>query len=64
MADGLREEDIPPPLLPKAMEWWNRQMASIAKAHGSEWPKHRDWIVDYLNAELREHLQKRGLWSR
>jgi hypothetical protein len=58
MEPGLREDGIPADLLPKVRQWWGRQMESIAKAHGAEWPKHRDWIADYLNAEVREILAK------
>lgn len=58
MESGLREDGIPADLLPKVRQWWSRQMESIAKAHGAEWPKHRDWIADYLNAEVREILAK------
>lgn len=54
---GLREEGIPPDLLPKVRQWWLLQMQQIALAHGASWPEHRDWIVDYLNAEVRDRLQ-------
>lgn len=54
---GLKEDGIPADLLPKVQRWWDSQMQQIAFAHGASWPEHRDWIVDYLNAEVRERLQ-------
>lgn len=57
--DGLREEGIPPDVLPKAREWWARQMQQLARSHGSKWPEHRQWLADYLNEEVRERLAKR-----
>jgi hypothetical protein len=53
---GLKEHDIPAELLPKVRQWWARQMQEIAAAHGANWPQHREWIADYLNAEVRERL--------
>ena len=28
--------------------------------HGDKWPEHREWMADYLNEELREHLESKG----
>lgn len=44
----------------RARAWHSRQIESIAKAHGASWPQHRDWIEDYLKAELRERLHALG----
>lgn len=55
---GLREEGIPSDLLPKVRAWWDSQMNTIARAHGADWPKHREWIADYLNEEVRERLAR------
>lgn len=52
--------NIPPEHLPKARAWFERQMARCAAKHGDKWAEHREWIADYLNEELREHLEKIG----
>lgn len=57
---GLNETGIPADLLPKARAWFGREMARLEKAHGAAWENTRDWIADYLNAEIRERLQKLG----
>lgn len=36
--------------------WFQRQMAILEKVHGKRWPDHRDWLEEYLKAELRERL--------
>ncbi len=59
MTDLLDEKPISPELLPKARAWFARQMARCAASHGSRWPEHREWLADYLNAELRQHLAKK-----
>jgi hypothetical protein len=46
-----------------AQEWFDRQIATISKAHGDSWPEHREWIEDYLREEIRERLEARG-WKR
>lgn len=58
-AQGLKTDGIPADILPAVRAWWAREIERIAKAHGNEWPKHREWIEDYLNAEVRERLAKR-----
>lgn len=55
----LDETPIPVELRPKAREWFARQMARCAASHGTRWPDHREWLADYLNAELAEHLAKK-----
>lgn len=40
----------------QAQEWFDRQVEIISKAHGPAWPEHREWIEDYLRAELRQRL--------
>ena len=57
-ASGLNEQNIPPHLLPKARAWYARQIADLEQKHGPGWPNVRGWLEDYVNAELREHLQK------
>ncbi len=55
--DGLREADVPPDLLPRVRGWWNRELAALQQAHGSRWPDHREWLHDYMNAEVRARLR-------
>jgi hypothetical protein len=43
-----------------ARHWYDRQIEIIAKAHGPSWPAHRDWIDDYLRAEIRQRLWDLG----
>ena len=54
----LNEQNIPPHLLPKARAWYARQIADLEQKHGPGWPNVREWLEDYVNAELREHLEK------
>lgn len=56
---GLNERDIPPELLPKARAWFAQEMARLEKAHGDKWPEHRDWLAEYVSAELRERAISR-----
>lgn len=44
----------------KARAWYERQMESIAQAHGASWPEHQEWIEDYLREQLRERLHALG----
>jgi len=57
----LNESNIPPEHLPKARAWFQRQMDRCAAKHGSNWPEHREWLADYFNEELREHLENKGV---
>jgi hypothetical protein len=57
---GLNENNIPPELLPKARAWFQRRMDYYAAKHGTAWADTREWIADYINEELREHLAKKG----
>lgn len=50
----------PADLRARAQAWYDRQIASIAKAHGDRWPDHKEWIEDYLRQELRERLHALG----
>lgn len=56
----LNESVIPPELLPKARAWFQRRMDYYAAKHGTAWANTREWIADYINEELREHLAKKG----
>ncbi|MFZ2388452.1 MAG: hypothetical protein WAW69_11700 [Polaromonas sp.] len=55
---GLNEANIPPHLLPRSRAWYARQIAHLEQVHGPSWPNVREWLEDYVNAELREHLEK------
>lgn len=44
----------------RAVEWYDRQIAIIALAHGPSWPEHREWIEAYLKEEIRERLLALG----
>ena len=57
----LNESAIPPEHLPKARAWFQRHMDRCADKHGDKWPEHREWMADYLNEELREHLESKGV---
>jgi hypothetical protein len=56
----LKEQNIPADLLPQARAWFDREMVRLEKVHGEKWPDHRDWLADYLNAEIAERVQKRS----
>lgn len=59
----LCEDGIPPEQLPLARAWFERQVQIIARQHGWHWPATKDWIADYLRAELRERVQSgQGDW--
>ena len=57
----LNENAIPPEHVPKARAWFQRHMDRCAAKHGSNWPEHREWLADYFNEELREHLESKGV---
>lgn len=49
---------VPAHLHPRARAWFERQMRQLESAHGPDWPANREWLVDYLQAELRELVAK------
>jgi hypothetical protein len=55
-----REPTTADEIFDAAQAWFDRQMAKAANAHGDRWPKHRDWVADYLQKELRLALIARG----
>lgn len=57
----LNEAGIPVDLLPKARAWFAREMARLEQIHGAKWADHRDWLADYVNAEIMERVKRRGL---
>lgn len=56
---SLKEDGIPADLLPKARAWFAREMARLEKLHGAKWADHREWLADYVSAELRERARQR-----
>lgn len=61
--DGLREADVPADMLPDVRRWWDAQLGALEKTHGAKWPDVKDWLFDYMNAEVRERIAKRRLGS-
>lgn len=56
---ALNEAGIPADLLPKARDWFDKEMARLEPLHGAKWTDHREWLADYLNEEIRERVQLR-----
>ncbi|WP_423459403.1 hypothetical protein [Ottowia sp. VDI28] len=48
----------------RARQWFDRQIEIIALAHGPSWPEHREWIEEYLVAEIRARLLELGWRDR
>lgn len=44
----------------QAQAWYESQMAKAERSLGPLWPAFKDWIDDYVRAELRERLIARG----
>lgn len=54
----LDEAGIPAELLSRARAWFTREVRKLEKHHGPHWPAVKDWLADYLRAELRELVEK------
>jgi hypothetical protein len=54
----LDESGIPPELVDRARAWFGREVRGLERAHGPHWPAVKDWLADYLRAELRELIEK------
>lgn len=54
----LVETGIPANLLKRSRIWFSAQMARLEQKHGEKWQENRQWLADYLNAELRELIAK------
>lgn len=54
----LDETDIPLQLQERARAWFTREVKQLERCHGDHWPANKDWLVDYLRAELRELVEK------
>lgn len=52
----LDERGIPPELLPRVRAWFAGQLRYLEAKHGPHWPANREWLVDLLQAELRERI--------
>ncbi len=48
----------------QAEAWYARQLRILAKAHGTSWAAHREWIESYLKEEIRERLVALGWRSK
>jgi hypothetical protein len=40
----------------KARQWLQVEIERSRKAMGPAWPQHREWVLDYLRAELAQKL--------
>lgn len=56
-SDFFNADAIPPELRDKARAWFARQMAMCEAKHGPHWRENREWVAEYLNAELAHHLE-------
>lgn len=60
----LDETGIPAQLRPRARAWFTAQVRSLERTHGPHWAANREWLLDYLRAELSDLVEKelaRGL---
>ncbi len=39
-----------------AEAWFAAQVERLSQCHGAAWPRHRDWVEDYLRGQLRQRL--------
>lgn len=51
-------------VLATAEAWYRRQVELLRKCHGTSWPQHREWVLDYLREEARQRLIARGWRAR
>ena len=56
----LNLDAIPRHLHAQARAWYERQMAKAAAKHGDRWPEYFEWVHEYLEEELRQHLKRKG----
>lgn len=57
-APVLNLDAIPQHLHAKARAWYERQMANAAAKHGDRWGEYFEWVHEYLEEELRQHLKR------
>lgn len=50
--------NIPEDLRERAKSWYSAQVKRLASLHGDKWPEHREWLEDFLNAEVQELVWK------
>lgn len=43
-----------------AQRWYERELQQAEVTHGARWPEHKEWVDDYLRAELKLRLVARG----
>lgn len=58
----MRDADTltPSQVRANAKEWYRRQCEASAKALGTAWEAHREWVEAYLQQEVKERLIARG----
>ena len=54
----LDESEIPKHMLNRARIWFSAQVKRLETLHGDQWRDHKEWIADYLNAEVKELIVK------
>lgn len=57
--EGVRAPTLSPAeVRQRAERWFEAQLTKLAKAHGTHWASNREWVEDYLKAQLRERLMQ------
>lgn len=56
----VTEPPTPDQVREQSRAWYMRQVEILSMSHGARWPSHKDWIEDYLKAEVRERLLALG----
>jgi hypothetical protein len=56
-ADELLRSIADDQLRERATRWYGREIERARKGQGDAWGRNREWVEDYLLAELRERLQ-------
>ena len=57
MSAKLSDEQLTPAQIMAAAEaWYTRQLETLERCHGKQWPAHREWVESYLKEELRQRL--------
>jgi hypothetical protein len=54
----LNESDIPKHMLVRSRNWFAAQVQRLEVIHGEQWEDHKEWIASYLNAEVKELVEK------
>lgn len=51
-----RPNQTPEQIRELSEKWYARQLEVLAEVHGRDWERNREWLEDYLKAQLRERL--------